>query len=340
MFDIFIKKEKNMYSLLMSKIFIKLIQIAFFAFLLLNSCSSDNGAQSSDLLTEKDVETEITLINVSTTANCFGNVFGNLITDDDDRINFCTVYINNIRFFDDITGYYFIEDMQANMIAHGVNQDIVGQNRYDVQDVQGKYYVREIIDSLNDKGKGFIGYFFINPTTQQQQQKYAYVHLIPNSDYFIGTGYYDSGLGNEMTKLDANKFIVKNVVHSAVLGISNVFKNIYINSDDQINFCQKFIDRVKFFTDSTGYFFICNTDGICIAHAIEKDLEGTNCIDLIDTKGNKYIHEMCELIIDVGEGYVEYYRMNFSTNLEEKKISYIERIPDTDFFIGTGIYLD
>jgi signal transduction histidine kinase len=41
-----------------------------------------------------------------------------------------------------------------------------------------------------------------------------------------------------------------------------------------------------------------------------------------------------------GGGFVEYYWVNPSatTKDEQKKIGYVEPIPETNYFIGTGVY--
>jgi signal transduction histidine kinase len=318
-----------------SLVFILALSIYVF---FLAGCNSDNSVAPNDKVSEKDIKQEIVKLNVTITAKAFFNFASHLI-DNENAENYFRFYVKDNLFFEDSTGYYFVEDLEANMIAHGVNPDLVGQNRYDVKDENGKYYVREMLDSINTRGQGTISYYFLNPTTLQQQEKTAFVYKVPLIDMFVGSGYYETGQFEELTKMEANKQIIRNVVHSSATGLRNIIDNNEYDDTQKDALMRIYVTDIVFFDDSTGYFFIYNIDGTCVAHPMQRDIEGVNRIDHTDSNGKEYIREMCEIAITPGFGFIDYQKKNFETGAVEPKMSYIERIPGTDYFIGAGVYL-
>jgi signal transduction histidine kinase len=256
-------------------------------------CNSNNSVAPDYKVSEKEIKQEIVQLNVTITAKVFFNIASQLI-DDENANNYFRFYVKDNLFFEDSTGYYFVEDLEANMIAHGVNPHLVGQNRYDVQDENGKHYVREMLDSIKTFGKGTISYYFLNPTTQQQQEKTAFVYKVPLIDMFVGSGYYETGQHEKLTKMEANKQIIRNVVHSSATGLSNIIDNNEYDDMQKNALMQIYVTDILFFEDSTGYFFVYNIDGTCVAHPMQRDIEGVNRIDHKDSNGKEYIREMCE----------------------------------------------
>lgn len=140
------------------------------------------------------------------------------------------------------------------------------------------------------------------------------------------------------TNLDAQKATAQAVVRSAALGLGNVLKN-YPNETDRIKIIRDFIDPVRFYPDQSGYFYVYNFDCINIAHATQKNLVGQNLYDYKDSRGN-YVIRLLSAAAKNGGGFVEYYWVNPSAiaGAEQQKIGYVEPIPGTDYFIGTGVY--
>lgn len=319
--------------------FIKAIVLSLSIYaLLFAGCDDGNSVTHSDLVSEQDIKSEIVKLNVTITAKAFFNI-STYVQNDDEVTNYYRYYVKNNRFFEDLTGYFFVEDFEANMIAHGVNPDLEGLNRFDVQDENGKYYVREMLDSINTYGQGTINYYFLNPTTNQPQEKTSYIYKIPNFEMFVGSGYYETGQYEDLTQMEANKQIIRNVVHSSATGLKNILDNNDYNNTQKNSLMQAYVTDIKFFEDLTGYFFIYNIDGTCVAHPLQRDIEGVNRIDHTDSNGKEYIREMCEKASSPGYGYIDYQKKNFETGAEELKMSYVERITGTDYFIGAGVYL-
>ena len=102
----------------------------------------------------------------------------------------------------------------------------------------------------------------------------------------------------------------------------------------------RFVEKVKYFDDSSGYMFVVNLNGVVAAHGADKSLEGTYVYDLKDSKGNYFIRDMIDIALNPGSGYVEYYWANPVSGEDEKKLVYVENIYGMDYFVGAGVYLN
>jgi len=131
--------------------------------------------------------------------------------------------------------------------------------------------------------------------------------------------------------------IAKIAVHNTAVGLSSVLLNMN-NVLDQITLMQEFITSIRFYPNETGYFYIYNYDCVNVAHATQKDLQGKNLTNFQDEKGKFVIQELSAAAKN-GGGYVEYYWVKPGETAEFRKLGYVEPIPGTDFFIGTGVYL-
>ena len=168
----------------------------------------------------------------------------------------------------------------------------------------------------------------------------SYVQALSGINYFVGSGFYIRSSEPSLTPLESNMDASKNVTLSTAEGFGGVFENIFKDSAAQVQFIRLFNDSIRFFSNHSGYFFVVDLDGNCLANAASKSLEGTSVYDLQDSKGTYFIREMILLAKNPGFGFEEYYWKNPSTSTDEKKISYVHRIPGTDYFIGAGVYIE
>lgn len=138
--------------------------------------------------------------------------------------------------------------------------------------------------------------------------------------------------------LVCEKRIVVTTVHSAAVGLGGIIKNI-TNQKDRIELIRAFITPIRFYPDKSGYLYVYDTDCVNIAHAVQKDLQGKNLYDYQDIKGKFVIRELAAKAKE-GGGFVEYYWVQPNSEGEHKKIGYVELIPGTSYFIGSGVYLN
>ena len=84
--------------------------------------------------------------------------------------------------------YIFVYDMNGKCVGHGFNQKMIGKDLAAMKDPDGKLYVKERIEIIKTKGKGWQDYKFTNPLTKQIEQKRAYVER--HGDLIFGSGIY------------------------------------------------------------------------------------------------------------------------------------------------------
>lgn len=140
-----------------------------------------------------------------------------------------------------------------------------------------------------------------------------------------------------LTQEESNSRIAVAAVHVASAGLGEVLEGM--DEEQQIETIREFIDPIRFFDDESGYFYVYDFDCINIAHAVDKTLPGQNLSDYQDMRGLFVIRELSAAARN-GSGFVTYYWPHPETKVEQRKVGYVEAIPGTDYFIGTGYYPD
>lgn len=143
---------------------------------------------------------------------------------------------------------------------------------------------------------------------------------------------------NNSDDLNWNKQIAVAYVHSYATAIGEAVD--YLKDDTTlINYIRTAIDPIRFYPDTSGYFYVYDYDCVDIAHARQKDLQGQNLYDYTDAHGNYVIRDLSAMA-QAGGGYVEFYWIKPGDTGEKKKLGYVEPIPNTNYFIGSGVYLE
>lgn len=84
--------------------------------------------------------------------------------------------------------YVTVMDMNGKEIAHGSNKKMQGVNLIDMKDSDGKLYIKERLDMVKAKGKGWQDYKFLNPVTKQIEPKSMYFEKY--DDVIVSCGVY------------------------------------------------------------------------------------------------------------------------------------------------------
>ena len=302
------------------------------------------SCENDDDLTPKvslyDLNKEIVEINVTNTATGLRSVFNDMATDSVSRAHLSQAFVNNAVFFDDDSGYFFIETLNDAWVVAHINQNLIGTSRINAQDINGKYHVQEMVNTVNHRGYGFVEYYFLNPSNGLEESKLSFVTGIDPPGWFIGAGFYNSNLGSSfLGEKEANKLLIKQVVKSMSGGFSGISQYIYTSIDDRTTFFRRFVNHIRFFDDQSGYVFILDTEGIMVAHGDRQDLEGQDLWNLQDSQGNYFTRGLIETALNnPSGGYYQYFWENPANGSEELKTSFVIVIPGTNYILGSGVY--
>jgi methyl-accepting chemotaxis protein len=88
--------------------------------------------------------------------------------------------------------YIFVYDMNANTLVLPPSPEVEGTNRWTTQDSNGVFYVREMIQQLQNKNYTWVMYSYPKPGEKAVSSKVAYVKKVTlgNETVLIGSGVY------------------------------------------------------------------------------------------------------------------------------------------------------
>ncbi len=136
--------------------------------------------------------------------------------------------------------------------------------------------------------------------------------------------------------LEDQKDKLKVATHSIALAIGQNIKSLD-SEQEKIDAIRLSIDDVRFEKDNSGYYFVYQ-DTTNIALPPKKSLQGKDLKDLKDKNGVYLVKDLRDNA-KAGGGFVEYIWPKPGAG-DVPKLSYAELIPGTNFWIGTGVYLD
>jgi len=160
------------------------------------------------------------------------------------------------------------------------------------------------------------------------------VFLIVMAAFITGSGI---GYGKDKASVECYKETAKTVVHATAVGLGETLKNVR-SEKERVDMIRSFVGPIRFYADQSGYFYVYDYICLNIAHGTQKNLQGKNLYDHKDVKGKCVIREL-SAAAKKGGGFVEFYWIKPGAKAEFKKLGYVEPIPGTDYFIGSGVYL-
>ena len=107
--------------------------------------------------------------------------------------------IREMRYRDDQSGYFWIDDTDYILIMHSVLQDQEGNNRYDVKDQNGVYFEQAIIKTGTSAAKcGYNEFYFTKADGVTVAPKLSYSQLFEPWNWIVSTGNYIDEMQAEM----------------------------------------------------------------------------------------------------------------------------------------------
>ena len=106
--------------------------------------------------------------------------------------------LNNLVYDND--GYFFVYDQQGINVVHPTIPELVDQDLYDIQDLNGNYLIRGLLNAANSGG-GYHRYLWNKPSENDIQEKMSYAILIDRWQWMMGTGLYLDDIESEVAKI-------------------------------------------------------------------------------------------------------------------------------------------
>lgn len=113
-------------------------------------------------------------------------------------------------------GYFFVYDLQGNNLMHPRLPELVGQNLWNLKDVNGTLIIQRLI-ALAKNGGGFERYLWEKPSSHQLVSKLSYVVTLPKWGWMLGTGIYLDDVDDALAKIDDQ---VSGNIHNTMLWIA------------------------------------------------------------------------------------------------------------------------
>ena len=124
--------------------------------------------------------------------------------------------------------------------------------------------------------------------------------------------------------------------HTAACALGRAVKDVQ-SREEKLETISQAIETIRFEEDQSGYYYVY--EGTTnVAHPTVKSLIGKDLRDSQDANGVHFIRDLAEAA-HRGGGFVSFL-FDKPGKGDQPKLGYAEMIPGTNFWIGTGIYVD
>lgn len=131
--------------------------------------------------------------------------------------------------FDNGNNYFWIDTVEGvNVVLLG--KDTEGKNRYNAQDSEGNYYVRDFIKNGTKEGGGYTDYTFPRPGETELIPKRGYTLLYKPYNWVVGTGNYLDDI-EKVVKIEEDRIreeLSRNMIMSLIVVILALAVSIFL----------------------------------------------------------------------------------------------------------------
>lgn len=103
--------------------------------------------------------------------------------------------------FDQGSGYIFAYKENGERVLMGNKSAGIGKSYWDLQDKQGQYIIRDLVEK-SKQGGSFYTYWFPKPNETEASPKYSYAIYVNKWDLMIGTGFYIDSMNEVIATID------------------------------------------------------------------------------------------------------------------------------------------
>ena len=209
-----------------------------------------------------------------------------------------------IRYYND-RGYIFMVGMDGVEHLFPVMPHLEGTNLLDLQDSKGNFVIQHEIEIIKNHNEGFLTDYWSKPgeDTGLIYPKTSFVKYFEPFDWYIGGGEY-----------------LDNVVQDVQKQVIDYIREISFGKD--------------------GYIFVNTLDGYAVVIDSDKYGPGDYVKDITDPNGVKVIEEEIRAAKTENGDFIYYSWKKPNDTIPSPKISFIKGIPQWNWLIGAGVYID
>ncbi len=240
---------------------------------------------------------------------------------------------------DDYNGYIpFREDFANGNFKekyHEQNNQINKESIFSEEELNEYFKGKAYFQNKKNSNYIFSGFFFriILPTITA-------IILFVSSIFFIIIPLFKNNM------MERKKEMIKELTNAAASSINYYIeqeKNGFLSPETAQKMAASEIEKMRYGIDRKDYFWITDMHPIMIMHPYRLDLIGKDLSDYKDSEdksGKKLFVEFVKIVNDHNEGYLEYlWQWMDDQSKTALKLSYVKKIPEWHWIIGTGIYI-
>ena len=228
--------------------------------------------------------------------------------------------------------YVFVLDGENVMVAHGADQDLMGIDFDNVDDIRGTNLGELFTANRSPYGK-WVEYYRTNPATESGERELKLSWNKFHAGHTFGVGIYpghdDAGI--ELTNADRERQRVAVAMTDRAIGA------FVADRESAISAIQDDGQGRGLYHDGELYVFVLDGENVLVAHGADQDLLGTDFDDVNDTRDTN-IGELFTANRSPYGKWVQYYWPNPATEsgASELKLSWIKF--HAGYTFGVGIY--
>ncbi|MGE4497426.1 MAG: cache domain-containing protein [Deferribacterales bacterium] len=205
--------------------------------------------------------------------------------------------------WDSGTGYLYVFDKSGTFLFHGGNRALEGTNIQKI--ISGNKELEAFYAEVKEKNEAFGSYDWLKPAEKSGDlyPKTAFAKAVPELGLYIAAASYTE-------------------FQDAVL---------------QKHILELFREE-RFGYNDYGYFFIMDKDYKIIMHPVAGELQNTSTFEITDRKGRNLGALFSAALQKTDSAYVSYHWTAPKGTEPEEKVTFLAKIPDWDWVIGTGFY--
>ena len=126
--------------------------------------------------------------------------------------------LSALRFGDG--GYFWVNDMDTNLVMHPLKPQLAGKNMKDVTDPNGKSHWQAMVDVVKKQNEGYVEYSYLGPNVKTPEEKVSYVKGYKPWGWLIGSGVFYSDVKADFWSTFTQSAVIEGILILLALVLS------------------------------------------------------------------------------------------------------------------------